>query len=201
MCVRAKRMPEATAVFSVEAAGQVYDQTNGFVYLKGNVNHNANLSIEVDRHIRNAWCSFQKYILELYDRPSASLEPKLRMLRAEILETMMYGCVTRSQRACQYDTLRRAHHRFLTRCISWRKNSRADHPISFLETTRIKARSESIEVTLRRRRILFAEFLARFEDTRLPKCAMFGKLLGGEGFVVGQKKRGNGLIPGRPQSF
>ena len=71
MCLRVKGMPESTAIFSVEAAGQVYNQTNEFVYLGGNVNHNADLSIEVDRRIRNAWCSFRKYTLELYYRPSA----------------------------------------------------------------------------------------------------------------------------------
>ena len=76
MCLRAKGMPESTATFSVEAAGQVYNQTNEFVYLGGNVNHNTDLSIEVDRCIRNAWCSFRKYTLELYDRPSAPLELK-----------------------------------------------------------------------------------------------------------------------------
>ena len=54
MCLRAKGMPESTATFSVEAAGQVYNQTNEFVYLGGNVNQNVDLSIEVDRRIRNA---------------------------------------------------------------------------------------------------------------------------------------------------
>ena len=89
MCLRTKGMPESTAAFSVEAADQVYNQTNG-----GNVNYNVDLSVEVNRRIRNAWCSFWKYTLELYDRPSAPLELKTRMLRAEVLETMMYGCVT-----------------------------------------------------------------------------------------------------------
>ena len=134
MCLRTKRMPESTATFSVEAAGQVYNQTNEFVYLRGNVNSNADLSIEVNRRISNSCCSFRKYILKLYHRPSAPLELKLRMLRAEVLETMLYGCVTRSPRACHYDTLRRAHHSFLSRCIGWRKNDRADHPISYLDT-------------------------------------------------------------------
>ena len=187
MCLRAKRTPESTAIVSVEAAGQVYNQTNEFVYLGGNVNHNADLSIEVDRRIRNAWCSFRKYTLELYDRPSAPLELKIRMLRAEVLETMLYGCVTWSPRACHYDTLRRAHHRFLTRCIGWRKHNRADHRISYLGTL-IKTRSESIEATLRRRRILFAGFVARMEDTRLPKCVMFVEMVGGAGCVGGQRK-------------
>ena len=98
VCLRAKGIPESTAIFTVEAAGQVYNQTNEFVYRGGNVNQNADLSIEVDRRVRNAWCSFRKYALELYDRPSAPLELKIRMLRAEVLETMLYGCVTWSPR-------------------------------------------------------------------------------------------------------
>ena len=94
MYLRTKGMPESTAGFSVEAAGQVYNETNEFVYLRGDVNHNADLSIEANRRIRNAWCSFRKYTFELYRRPNAPLEFKYRMLRAKVLETMLYGCVT-----------------------------------------------------------------------------------------------------------
>ena len=47
------------------------------------------------------------------------------------------------------------------------------------------AGSESIEATLRRRRILFAGLVARMEDTRLPKCVMFGDLVGGARCVGG----------------
>ena len=80
MCLRAKRVPESTAIFTVEAVAQVYNQTNEFVYLAGNVNHNADPSIEVDRRIRSVWCSFRKYTFELYDRPSAPLQLKIRIL-------------------------------------------------------------------------------------------------------------------------
>ena len=180
-------MPKFIAIFSVEAVGQVYNQTNDFVYLGGNVSHNADLSIEVGRRIRDAWYSFQKYTLELYDRPSAPLELNIRMVRAKVLETMPYGCVTWSPRACHYDMLRRVHHRFLTRCIGWQKNNRADHSISYLDTL-IKTGSESIEATFRRRRILFAGFVARMEDTRLPKCVMFGEWVAGAGCVGDQEK-------------
>ena len=115
------------------------------------------------------------------------------MLRAEVLETMLYDCVTWSPRACHYDTLRRAHHRFLTRCIGWRKHNRADHPISCLDTL-IKTGTESIEAILRRRRILFAGFVARMENTKLPKCVMFGEMLGGAGCVGGQEKEWMGCF-------
>ena len=49
----------------------------------------------------------------------------------------------------------------------------------------MKTGSASIEATLRRRRILFAGFVARMEDMRLPKCVMFGEMVGGAGCVVG----------------
>ena len=39
MCFHAKWMPESTAIFSVEAEGQVYNQTNESVYIGGNGNH------------------------------------------------------------------------------------------------------------------------------------------------------------------
>ena len=193
LCLRAKGMPESIDTFSVEAAGQVYNQMNEFVNLGGNVNHNADLSIEVDRCTHNVWCSFRKYTLEPYDRPSAPLELKIRMLRAEVLETMLCGYATWSPRACHYGSLRRAHHRFLTRCIGWRKHKRVDHPISYLDAL-IKTGSESIEVTLCKRRILFAGFVARMEGTILPECVMFGEMVGGTGCVGGQGKEWMGCF-------
>ena len=190
MCLRTKEMSESTVIFSVEAADQVYNQTEEFVHLGGDVNHNADLSIKVNWRIRNAWGSFRKYTLELYDRPSALLELKLRMLIAEVLETMSYGCVTSSPLADHYDTLRRAHHSFLTCCIGWLMNYRADHPTPFYQDTLIiKTGSESIEATLRRKRILFAGFVARIEDTRLKeRVLLFEELVGDAGCAGGQKK-------------
>ena len=195
-----KGMPESTATFSVEAAGHGYNQTNKFVYLGENVNHNADLSIGVDRRIRNAWCSFRKYTLELYDRSSAPLELKLRLLRAEELETMLHDCVTWSPRACHYDTLRRAHHRFLAHCIGWRKHNRADHPISYVDTL-VRTGSESIEANLRRRRILFCGICGAHGGYETVEVRDIRRHGGGRGLCGGAGKRVDGVFPGRPQSF
>ena len=59
----------------------------------------------------------------------------------------------------------------------------------------MKTGSESIEATSRRRRILFAGFVARMGNTRLPKCVMFGELVGGVGCVAGQEKDWMGCFP------
>ena len=76
MCLPTKEIPESIAMLSLEAAGQVYNQTDELVYLGGNANHNPNLSTKVNRRKRNAQCSFRKYTLKLYDRPSAPFELK-----------------------------------------------------------------------------------------------------------------------------
>ena len=54
--------------------------------------------------------------------------------------------------------------------------------------------SEIIEATMRKRRILFAGFVARMEDTRLPKCVMFGELLGGAVSSGEQEKEWMGCL-------
>ena len=67
------------------------------------------------------------------------------------------------------------------------------HPISYLDTL-MKTERESIETTIRRMQILFAEFLVRMEDTRLPKIGNFGELVGGTCCVGGQGKEWIGYL-------
>ena len=56
---------------------------------------------------------------------------------------------------------------------------------------------------MRRRRILFVEFVARMEDTRLPnKVRDVRRIGGGRGLHGGPEKRGDVVFPGGgPQSF
>ena len=45
----------------------------------------------------------------------------------------------------------------------------------------MKTGSESIEATMRRRRIFFPGLVAFMEDTRLPRCVMLEELVKGAG--------------------
>ena len=117
-------------------------------------------------------------MLKLYDQPSAPLELKLRVLRAEVLEKMLYGC----------EMLRRAHHSFLTHCISRQEDNCTDLPISYLDTL-MNTGSEIVDAIMRgRRMILFAGYGARIEGTRLPNYVMSGRVMGRAGYVRGQEK-------------
>ena len=41
---------------------------------------------------------------------------------------------------------------------------------------------------------MFAGFVVRMEDSRLPKCVMFGELVGSEGCLGGQEKEWMGYF-------
>ena len=82
ICLRTKGMADSTTIFSVEAMGLVYRECQPQCQP---------VHREVDRRIRNAWSSFRNFTLELYDRPSAPLELKIRMIRAKTLKIVLYG--------------------------------------------------------------------------------------------------------------
>ena len=83
-----------------------------------------NLLDEIDRRIRAGWMGFKRYKRELYDRPKASLLPlKARMVRSEVVEDLLYECMTWTPLKCHYAKLRTTHHRMLLRILgAWCKS-------------------------------------------------------------------------------
>ena len=67
------------------------------------------------------------------------------------------------------------------RCLGWRKRKRASRTLSYADAL-AKTASESIEATVRKRRILFAGFVVRMGKERLPQRVMFAELVGGKGY-------------------
>ena len=113
--------------FTVTAAGQAYKQTVEFVHLGGAISADWDLSVEVTRRVQRAWGCSGRYKMEIYDRPSVCLRLKVRMLEAEVLETLLYGCVTWSPSKADCDRVRKVHHQMILRCLGWRKRKREDH--------------------------------------------------------------------------
>ena len=107
------------------------------------------------------------------------------------MRVVVYGCVSNSRgknpEAIQYDRTRRVHHSMLLRCLGWRKRKRDDHTLSYVDAL-VKTASENIEAIVRKRRILFAGFVARMGGDRLPHAVMFGELVEGTGYSGGQEK-------------
>ena len=55
--------------FTINAVGQVYKQTIEFVHLGGAITADRDLSIEMTRRLQRVWACFQRYKVEIYDRP------------------------------------------------------------------------------------------------------------------------------------
>ena len=65
----------------------------------------------------------------------------------------------------------------LIRCLGWRKRKREDHILSYANAL-LRTDSESVETTVRKRRVLFAGFVARMGEERLLRRVMFREMLG-----------------------
>ena len=158
MCLETKGGGKVS--FTINAASQEYKQNNRVCVLVGAMTADRDLSIEITRHLQRAWACFQRYKMEMYDRPCVRLRLKVRLLKSEVVETLRLGCMTWSPKKPDYDRLRRVHHTMLLRCLGWRKRKRDDHALSYADAL-AEAASESIEGKGRKRRILFAGFVAR----------------------------------------
>ena len=99
------------------------------------------------------------------------------MLKADVMETLLYGCVTWSPSKADYDRLRKVHYQMLLRYLGWRKRNREDHILSYANAL-LRTDSESVETTVRKRRVLFAGFVARMGEERLLRRVMFREMLG-----------------------
>ena len=84
MRLRTRAMSDVTATFSAR-----YRNKRTISYTSGGTSTTTPTCPSRLTGAPNAWCSFRKYSLELYDRPSAPLELKIRMLKADVLETML----------------------------------------------------------------------------------------------------------------
>ena len=91
---------------------------------------------------------------------------------------LLYGCMTWPPRRDHYQLLRRTHHRLLLRVIGYRRERGTYRRLSYAQALK-KTGCQSVEATIRQRRLLFAGAMARQPAGRLPKRLMDGKLVGG----------------------
>ena len=119
---------------------------------------------DINRRTKIAWGCFRKFSTELFDRPSAPLRLKARLLKAEAMDALLYGCMTWAPRNARYrQLLRTTHHKLLQRVIGYHRVHGTYRKMSYAKALK-KTGSQSVEKTIRQRRLLFAEALARQGD-------------------------------------
>ena len=104
---------------------------------------------------------------------------KVRLLKTEVMETLLYGYVTWALGVEQIAILRTAHHNLLLRIIGFQRRQRTDHRMSYGKALK-KAQCERVETTIRKRRLLlFAGSVQRTTSERLTYRVVFGTMAGG----------------------
>ena len=180
--------------FATEAAGQIYKQTTKFLYIGATVCKNADVTVENNRRVLLANLRLRRYGLSLYNQSTAPLWLKVRMLKAEVMGTVSYGCVTRSPSVVDLTILRAAHYRWLLRCTGWKRKCRDGYYMLSYADALAETGCENVDTTVRKRRILFAGFVDSMDNERLPKRAMFGEVEGGKGYSGGQEQDWMGCL-------
>ena len=113
MCLQIKGGGKVS--FTINAASQVYKQTIEFVYLGGAITADRDLSLETTRRLQRAWACFQRYKMEISYRPGVCLRLKIRLLKVEVIEPLLYGCMTWSPNKLDIIT---GYDEFTTPCSS-----------------------------------------------------------------------------------
>ena len=91
MLLRTPDQAPCNSPLVIEAAVQRYRQTTQFSYLGGLVDASADIMPEIKRWVRLAWACYSRFKRELYDMEAAPFALKLRMLKAEVTETLCTG--------------------------------------------------------------------------------------------------------------
>ena len=111
------------------------------------------------------------------------------------METLLYGCVTWTFGQEHFVGLRTAHHNLLLRIIGFQRRQRTDYLMSYAEALK-KSHCESVETTIRKRRLLLAGAVQRTTNERLTHRVMFETLAGGENPGPGQPEMNWALLSG-----
>ena len=110
------------------------------------------MSTGIARQTRACWMRTRRYPRELYDQPYVALSLKTRIVKAEAIKSLMYGCSRWTLRQEHYSKLRTVHHRILLRIIGAQRK-RPDHRVTSYNRTLEITEYESMEITLRTRRL------------------------------------------------
>ena len=102
-------MAPPRTMMRVETAGQIYKQVHPSP-TGGAVTETLDISVEIARRTRACWMRIRRYLRELYDQPKITLSLKTRMVKADAIGALLYGCSTWTLRQEHYAKLRTVHH-------------------------------------------------------------------------------------------
>ena len=132
------------------------------------------------RRIRLAWACYNRFKRELYDMEDAPFTLKVRMPKAEVMETLLHECVTWTL-GQEHSSLSSERH--TTTSSFGSLASSADNALTTsCRTSRLSIRhnARALRRPSAKRRLLFAGAVQRTTNERVTHRVMFGTMAGEE---------------------
>nr|VZI18663.1 unnamed protein product [Spirometra erinaceieuropaei] len=174
--------PNAPPQISVN--GTQLQVVENFPYLGSTLSRNTKIDDEVANRISKASQAFGRLQSTVWNRHGLQLSTKLKMYKAVILPTLLYGAETWTVYAKQASRLNHFHLSCLRRILRLNWQDRIPDT-DVLERTRIL----SIYAILRQIQLRWCGHLVRMDDERLPKRLFYGDVATGSRRQGGQIRR------------
>nr|VZI53316.1 unnamed protein product [Spirometra erinaceieuropaei] len=174
--------PNAPPQISVN--GTQLQVVENFPYLGSTLSHNTKIDDEVANRISKASQAFGRLRSTVWNRHGLQLSAKLKMYKAVILPTLLYGAETWTVYTRQARRLNHFHLSCLRRILRLNWQDRIPDT-EVLERTGIP----SIYAILKQMQLRWSGHLVRMDDERLPKRLFYGDVATGSRRQGGQIRR------------
>ena len=176
--------------------GQRLKAVDKFTYLGSTLSRAVVTDDEVDTRLAKASSAFGRLTSNVWNRRGITRETKIKVYRAVVLTTLLYGSETWTvykRHAARLNHFHTTHLRKLLG-IKWQDE---------IPDTEFLARAglPSIHTLLKKAQIRRAGHVARMPDSRLPKKLLYGELQQGKHSLGGPKKRFKDTLKRSLKSF
>ena len=155
-----------------------------FTYLGSTISTDARIDKELDNRLGKANRAFGRLQKRVWSSSQLRCSTKIRVYKAIVLTTLLYGAETWVTYRCHIRLLERFHQRCLRSILKI-------HWSDYVPNTAVleKANILSIEAMLLQYRLRWAGHVTRMADDRLPKQTLYGELTSGHRKRGAPKKR------------
>ena len=163
--------------------GQRLKAVDKFTYLGSTLSRNVVIDDEIAARLAKANSAFGRLRKSVWDRRGITVETKIKVYRAAVLTTLLYGSETWTVYRRHKTELNHFHTTHLRKLLRIRWQDK-------IPDTEVLARAglPSIHTLLKKSQLCWAGHVARMQDDRLPKKLMFGELQCGKRLPGGPKK-------------
>ena len=171
----------------IKVNGQSLENVDVFTYVGGKENTHGNMDDEVKVRLSEMSAAFAALSERVFLNSNIHLVTKLRIFDTVVISNGLYGCATWNITDAQIRKLESWKFRHLKKMLKYKWSDYCSY-VDILDRIRsYDINIGTMEMTIRKRRLLYLGHVIRMEDVRLPKMMLFGSIDLGKKVAGGQE--------------